>query len=158
MCTLAHCTYKYANIFLPLKTETTTKKRHNCDDLVRSLPPTRHYKMSVLILCFLVPTLVPWYFWGESMAVGYFVPGLLRYVLVLNATWLVNSAAHMWGNRPYDKTINPRENPLVALTAIGKETTGAEGPSLPQSGLRLASVMQQLVNPPDGCFLCPLVV
>lgn len=98
------------------------KKNHNCADVVCFLLPTRHYKMSVLILCFLVPTLVPWYFWGESLAVGYFVSGILRYTLILNATWLVNSAAHMWGNRPYDKTINPRENPLVALTAIGKET------------------------------------
>uniref|UniRef100_A0A3Q3E274 stearoyl-CoA 9-desaturase n=1 Tax=Labrus bergylta TaxID=56723 RepID=A0A3Q3E274_9LABR len=80
----------------------------------------RHYKLSVVILCFLVPMLVPWYFWGESLAVAYFVPGLLRYALMLNATWLVNSAAHIWGNRPYDKTINPRENPLVAFTAIGE--------------------------------------
>uniref|UniRef100_A0A3B4YZC6 stearoyl-CoA 9-desaturase n=1 Tax=Seriola lalandi dorsalis TaxID=1841481 RepID=A0A3B4YZC6_SERLL len=80
----------------------------------------RHYKLSVLILCFLVPTLVPWYFWGESLAVAYFVPGLLRYAVVLNATWLVNSAAHIWGNRPYDKTINPRENPMVAFSAIGE--------------------------------------
>lgn len=82
----------------------------------------RHYKLSVVLLCFLVPTLVPWYFWGESLAVGYFIPGLLRYTVTLNATWLVNSAAHIWGNRPYDKSINPRENPLVAFSAIGKET------------------------------------
>ncbi|XP_034537733.1 stearoyl-CoA desaturase b [Notolabrus celidotus] len=80
----------------------------------------RHYKLSVVLLCFVVPTLVPWYFWGESLAVGYFVPGLLRYAVVLNASWLVNSAAHIWGNRPYDKSINPRENPLVAFSAIGE--------------------------------------
>ncbi|KAM9364632.1 stearoyl-CoA desaturase b [Pholidichthys leucotaenia] len=80
----------------------------------------RYYKLSVVILCFLVPMLVPWYFWGESLVVGYFVPGLMRYALVLNATWLVNSAAHIWGNRPYDKTINPRENPLVAFSAVGE--------------------------------------
>lgn len=75
----------------------------------------------MVLLCFLVPTLVPWYFWGESLVVGYFVAGLLRYTVVLNATWLVNSAAHIWGNRPYDKTINPRENPLVAFSAIGND-------------------------------------
>ncbi|KAM3605561.1 uncharacterized protein V6R79_000812 [Siganus canaliculatus] len=80
----------------------------------------RHYKLSVAVLCFLLPMLVPWYFWGESLAVGYFVPGLLRYTVILNATWLVNSAAHLWGNRPYDKTINPRENPMVAFSAIGE--------------------------------------
>jgi len=79
-----------------------------------------HYKLSVLILCFMVPTLVPWYMWGESLAVAYFVPCLLRYTLVLNATWLVNSAAHMWGNRPYDQTINPRENAFVAFSAVGE--------------------------------------
>ncbi|XP_041866744.1 stearoyl-CoA desaturase b [Melanotaenia boesemani] len=80
----------------------------------------RHYKLCVVILCFLVPMLVPWYFWGESLLVGYFVPGLLRYAVVLNATWLVNSAAHIWGNRPYDMTINPRENPFVAFSAVGE--------------------------------------
>ncbi|XP_061793743.1 stearoyl-CoA desaturase b isoform X1 [Nerophis lumbriciformis] len=80
----------------------------------------RHYQLSVVVLCFLVPTLVPWYFWGESLLVGYFLPGLFRYTVVLNATWLVNSAAHMWGNRPYDNTINPRENMFVAFSAAGE--------------------------------------
>ncbi|XP_049614785.1 acyl-CoA desaturase [Syngnathus scovelli] len=79
-----------------------------------------HYKMSVLVMCFLVPMFVPWYFWGESLWVAYFVPALLRYTLVLNATWLVNSAAHMWGNRPYDQSINPRENKFVTFSAIGE--------------------------------------
>ncbi|XP_030629318.1 acyl-CoA desaturase [Chanos chanos] len=80
----------------------------------------RHYKVSVLVICFLVPMLVPWYLWGESLWVAYFIPALLRYTLVLNATWLVNSAAHMWGNRPYDANINPRENKFVTFSAIGE--------------------------------------
>lgn len=80
----------------------------------------KYYKPSVLLMCFFLPTFVPWYFWGESLAVSYFVPSLLRYTVVLNATWLVNSAAHMWGNRPYDKNINPRENKFVAFSAIGE--------------------------------------
>lgn len=80
----------------------------------------KHYKLSVLVMCFFIPTIVPWYLWGESLWVAYFVPTLLRYTLVLNATWLVNSAAHMWGNRPYDKTINPRENKFVTFSAIGE--------------------------------------
>lgn len=80
----------------------------------------RHYLISVLLMCFAVPTVVPWYFWGESLTIAYFLPGLFRYASVLNSTWLVNSAAHMWGNRPYDKTINPRENKMVALFAIGE--------------------------------------
>lgn len=35
-------------------------------------------------------------------------------------TWLVNSAAHMWGQRPYDKNINPSENWGVSLGAHGE--------------------------------------
>lgn len=80
----------------------------------------RHYKPSVLLMCFFIPMFVPWFFWGESLWVAYFVPTVLRYTLVLNATWLVNSAAHMWGNRPYDSTINPRENRFVTFSAIGE--------------------------------------
>lgn len=79
-----------------------------------------HYKLSVVLACFAIPMFVPWYLWGESLWVGYFVPGLLRYTIVLNSTWLVNSAAHMWGMRPYDHHINPRENKFVALSAIGE--------------------------------------
>ncbi|KAK2115925.1 hypothetical protein P7K49_006551 [Saguinus oedipus] len=45
---------------------------------------------------------------------------ILRYTISLNVTWLVNSAAHMYGNRPYDKHISPRQNPLVTLGAIGE--------------------------------------
>ncbi|XP_034049772.1 acyl-CoA desaturase [Thalassophryne amazonica] len=80
----------------------------------------KYYKLSVVLMCFLVPTVVPWYVWGESLWVAYFLATVLRYTLVLNATWLVNSAAHMWGNRPYDRTINPRENVFVAFSAIGE--------------------------------------
>ncbi|XP_044156067.1 acyl-CoA desaturase-like [Bufo gargarizans] len=80
----------------------------------------RHYKKLILVMCFIFPTVVPWYFWNESLYTAFYVPGLLRYTLVLNATWLVNSAAHMYGNRPYDKNINPRENKFVAIGAFGE--------------------------------------
>ncbi|XP_034993679.1 stearoyl-CoA desaturase isoform X2 [Zootoca vivipara] len=80
----------------------------------------RHYKTSVVIMCFLFPAAVPWYFWGESYHTSFFMASILRYALILNATWLVNSAAHMYGNRPYDKTINPRENHFVVFGALGE--------------------------------------
>nr|KAF6388732.1 stearoyl-CoA desaturase 5 [Myotis myotis] len=79
----------------------------------------KYYKISVVLMCFVVPTLVPWYIWGESLWNSYFLASILRYAISLNVTWLVNSAAHMYGNRPYDKHISPRQNPLVTLGAIG---------------------------------------
>ncbi|XP_005481334.1 stearoyl-CoA desaturase [Melospiza melodia melodia] len=80
----------------------------------------RYYKPSVVLLCFTLPSVVPWYFWDESIIISFFIPAILRYTVGLNCTWLVNSAAHMFGNRPYDQNINPRENPLVSLGAIGE--------------------------------------
>nr|KAF6502458.1 stearoyl-CoA desaturase 5 [Molossus molossus] len=80
----------------------------------------KYYKISVVLMCFVVPTLVPWCLWGESLWNSYFLASVLRYAISLNVTWLVNSAAHMYGNRPYDKHISPRQNPLVTLGAIGE--------------------------------------
>lgn len=71
-------------------------------------------------MCFITPTLVPWYFWGETLWNSYFLSSILRYTVSLNVSWLVNSAAHMYGNRPYDRTISPRENRFVAIGAIGE--------------------------------------
>ena len=79
----------------------------------------RIYKPLVLIVCFVIPTLVPWYMWNEEFYVAAYV-NLMRFCVLLHATWMINSVAHMWGMRPYDTRINPRENPTVALSAIGE--------------------------------------
>merc|ERR1712199_17712 len=67
-----------------------------------------------------MPGLVAKYGWGESFMNGYWVAGCLRYMVVLHFTWLVNSAAHLWGDRPYDEASNPAENPWVSIAAIGE--------------------------------------
>lgn len=71
-------------------------------------------------MCFLVPTVVPWYFWEESLVRAFFICATLRYVTTLNVTWCVNSVAHMWGNKPYDEHIGPVESFLVTFGAIGE--------------------------------------
>ncbi|KAK3091664.1 hypothetical protein FSP39_021653 [Pinctada imbricata] len=75
---------------------------------------------AVILMCFVVPTFVPYLFWGESLWNAYFLAGILRYCATLNATWNVNSFAHLWGPKPYDKTINPSENMGVAFSTIGE--------------------------------------
>ncbi|XP_068948556.1 stearoyl-CoA desaturase 5 [Petaurus breviceps papuanus] len=80
----------------------------------------KYYKTTVLLMCFAVPTWVPWYVWGESLWNACFLAFILRYTISLNVAWLVNSAAHMYGYRPYDKHISPRDNPFVTLGAIGE--------------------------------------
>nr|CAI5820449.1 unnamed protein product [Callosobruchus analis] len=62
----------------------------------------RHYILMVTLLTFMIPAHIPWYFWGENWWVSWYVT-IARYTLSLNFTWLVNSAAHIWGTKPYDK-------------------------------------------------------
>jgi stearoyl-CoA desaturase (delta-9 desaturase) len=63
---------------------------------------------------------MPVYSWNESWTNSLFVATLFRYVFILNVTWLVNSAAHMFGNKPYDKFITPVENMTVAVLTYGE--------------------------------------
>ena len=84
----------------------------------------RHYLPCFLLAAFLLPTVLPNLLWGESLLNAYFMAvnkcvvsnaslsltPCSRYVGVLHFTWLVNSAAHMFGMRPYDKNIGPAEN------------------------------------------------
>jgi len=79
----------------------------------------RHYLKCFLLACFVFPTLLPNLLWGESLVTAYFV-AVFRYVAVLHFTWLVNSAAHMFGMKPYDKNIGPAENRLVSVLAMGE--------------------------------------
>jgi stearoyl-CoA desaturase (delta-9 desaturase) len=58
--------------------------------------------------------------WKETFWNSFFVAGMLRYAFLLNMTWLVNSAAHMWGNRPYDNNISAAENMLVIVGSFGE--------------------------------------
>ena len=70
-------------------------------------------------VCFAFPPLMAHFFWNESIEVYYYVE-VLRYILLLHCTWLVNSAAHLYGSHPYDPTINPAENRFVALCSAGE--------------------------------------
>ena len=72
-----------------------------------------------LFMCFMFPGLVTMAL-GDGFWNGYWVAGALRYVWVLHVTWCVNSAAHLWGDRPYDPSSNPAENMWVAIGAMGE--------------------------------------
>jgi stearoyl-CoA desaturase (delta-9 desaturase) len=73
-----------------------------------------------LYMCFIMPAQVASYFWGENFWNGFFVAGGLRYCIVFHSTWLVNSAAHLYGDHPYDSLSHPAENPFVSFWAIGE--------------------------------------
>lgn len=72
-----------------------------------------------LTMCFVMPGYVCT-LWGDHFWYGVWVAGALRYVAVLHFTWCVNSLAHLYGDRPYDKTIYATENMFVSVMAIGE--------------------------------------
>jgi stearoyl-CoA desaturase (delta-9 desaturase) len=63
---------------------------------------------------------MPFFLWNESLFIGFLIPFALRLAITYHSTWLVNSAAHMFGSKPYDKRINPAENILVSCQAVGE--------------------------------------
>jgi len=79
----------------------------------------KNYMSCFWTIGFILPTLIPNLLWGESLTTAYFM-AVVRYVLILHFTWLVNSAAHMFGMKPYDKNIGPAENMMVSVLAMGE--------------------------------------
>jgi stearoyl-CoA desaturase (delta-9 desaturase) len=80
----------------------------------------RRYKELFVIFSIVLPIFVPVYFWGESLSMAFLLAVCLRYATCLHNTWFVNSAAHMFGERPYNQRIEPRQNPLVSFGALGE--------------------------------------
>ena len=63
-----------------------------------------------------------WYFGGWVSAIGFVLWGVfLRITVGLHATWLVNSATHLWGSRRFQTRDDSRNSWWVALL------TGGEG-------------------------------
>lgn len=80
----------------------------------------KYYYQLVVLICFCIPTAIPVYFWGETYLNSFFVASILRFVFMLHVTCLVNSVAHIWGNRPFDASIYPANNLYVAIATFGE--------------------------------------
>lgn len=67
-----------------------------------------------------LPVYMPMYFWNESLWNSFWISFVMRFCITLNIAFFVNSVAHMWGAKPYDKYISPVENLGVALATLGE--------------------------------------
>ncbi|KAJ8688587.1 hypothetical protein QAD02_024382 [Eretmocerus hayati] len=81
----------------------------------------KYFEILRPVVGFLLPTLVPVYFWNESWYWAIISVVFMRYAYSVNCTWSINSFAHMFGSKPYDKSIAPAQNFLMSLA------TGGEG-------------------------------
>ncbi|XP_037296294.1 acyl-CoA Delta(11) desaturase-like [Manduca sexta] len=73
----------------------------------------------ITTVAFVLPTIIPMYFWDESLNVAWHMT-MLRYIIGLNTIFLVNSFAHMWGYKPYDKNIAPTQSYIATLATLGE--------------------------------------
>lgn len=100
----------------------------------------RYYWPLMLIFSMILPTVIPWYFFGESLFDAYNVCFVLRLLYTLHDTFLINSFAHWTGMKPYDKydppsivsfamvlilkynfrTIRPTDHPLLGIMTLGE--------------------------------------
>ncbi|KAK4882902.1 hypothetical protein RN001_006221 [Aquatica leii] len=78
------------------------------------------YKPLYVLFALALPIAVPVHFWNESYINSLFISYFARYIMLLNITWLVNSAAHIYGTRPFDETLKPVESRIVAFLSIGE--------------------------------------
>lgn len=63
---------------------------------------SRYFVLMMLLIPFIIPIAIPCYFWNETIYCS-IMANLARYCIVLNFTWSVNSAAHLFGTRPYNR-------------------------------------------------------
>ncbi|KYN06486.1 Acyl-CoA Delta(11) desaturase, partial [Cyphomyrmex costatus] len=79
----------------------------------------KYFSILKFTFAFLLPVMLPVYGWNETWYRA-FVSQIIRYVVLLNVIWSVNSAAHIWGSKPYDANINPTENRWVSFFSHGE--------------------------------------
>lgn len=63
----------------------------------------RHHMKMKLLFNMIIPVFIPIYFFNQSFKWSFITQVFIRYPWSLNFTWSVNSFAHMFGYRPYDK-------------------------------------------------------
>ena len=99
------------------------RKMIDCSDLLAD-PVVKfqhdYYYYIALPVTFIIPTLIPYYFWNESLLIAFTGCSCLRLAVTLHTTWCINSVAHLYGYKPYDKSLHAFENPWLGPWALGE--------------------------------------
>ncbi|XP_011877935.1 PREDICTED: acyl-CoA Delta(11) desaturase-like [Vollenhovia emeryi] len=62
----------------------------------------KYYSVLMPLFCFVLPMWVSIYFWDEKPIYAWYIV-VAKYIFQVNITWSINSAAHYWGTKPFDK-------------------------------------------------------
>lgn len=79
-----------------------------------------HYGLCYLFFAVFLPVVTPVVLFGESWLAAFLIGYVMRFTTQLHDTALVNSAAHMYGDKPYNDKLHSSENFWVSIAAIGE--------------------------------------
>jgi stearoyl-CoA desaturase (delta-9 desaturase) len=81
----------------------------------------KYIHLLAFLVSFVMPALVGWAWGGPVCALGSFLlAGVARVVFVQHCTFLINSACHTLGSRPYSSNCSARDSWLLALFTYGE--------------------------------------
>ncbi len=72
-----------------------------------------------IFLCYILPGFYT-YIYNDSFLKGVFLFGFLRWTIQAHATWCVNSVAHTFGEKPFNKNIKSVDNKWVSFFTVGE--------------------------------------
>uniref|UniRef100_H2YE46 Fatty acid desaturase domain-containing protein n=1 Tax=Ciona savignyi TaxID=51511 RepID=H2YE46_CIOSA len=117
--------FSHVGWFLIKEHPAVLEKRKTIDasDLLNDEVVMFQYRLSsisvFIVLHFFYSSAVPTLLWGESFSYSFFLC-MARFFHQMNCMSMVNSVAHLWGKRPFEKDIGPADNPLTAFLTIGE--------------------------------------
>ncbi|XP_014485654.1 PREDICTED: acyl-CoA Delta(11) desaturase-like [Dinoponera quadriceps] len=79
----------------------------------------RWYMYLALIFAFILPPLIPYWCWGETLWCAW-CANIVRCLLIMHITFSINSSAHRWGTRTYTKSNSSCDNVSVAIVTFGE--------------------------------------
>lgn len=81
----------------------------------------KYYVWIAVIVGFIVPTLLGYWYGGADAALGAFlIAGVLRTTLVQHMTFFINSLCHTIGGQPYSTRCTARDSWIMALFTFGE--------------------------------------
>lgn len=79
----------------------------------------RHYVALTTVVAGIIPLAIPMVLWNETLLNSFCIAVALRWVSTLNAIFSINSFAHKYGDQPFDKNLQPRQNWWVSFFTGG---------------------------------------
>lgn len=73
-----------------------------------------------MVFAFIVPTLIPYYLWKETLLDSFLICALSKSWMVITFHGLLGSVSHWFGQRPYNNKISATDNRWISLFSAGE--------------------------------------